>query len=293
MRILPNTFIEFFDLWEIYCFLLSKLLFGYLHQMPKNAFPPLYVARHSIEEFGSKSNIYALVLNVRNEGERLANQLERLRQYRSCVDIVVSDAPSSDGSTHSVRLKKAGVTTLISLLEPGRYSASALAAFAHCRDRGYRGVILMDGNDKDDPEAIPRFVMRLDEDFDFIQGSRYIDGGKAIRMPATRDFLIRIVHAPIFSFLCGWGFTDTTNGFRACSMKLLCSPQVSPFRSVFKGYDIVFYLPWAACRYGFRVTEIPVTRAYPADGTVPSHLNSVSGYWRMLRPLLMLATRRF
>ena len=193
MRILANTFIEFFHSRDVY-----------LYQMPKNAFPPIYVARHSIEEFCLKSNSYALVLNVRNEGERLANQLERLRQYRSCVDIVVSDAPSSDGSTHSVRLKKAGVTTLISLLEPGRYSASALAAFAHCRNRGYRGVILMDGNDKDDPEAIPRFVMRLDEDFDFIQGSRYIDGGKAIRMPATRDFLIRMVHAPIFSFLCGW-----------------------------------------------------------------------------------------
>ena len=135
--------------------------------------------------------------------------------------------------------------------------------------------------------------IQVDEDFDFIQGSRYIDGGKAIGMPATRDFLIIVVHAPIFSFLCGWRFTDTTNGFRACSMMLLSSPQFSLFRSVFKGYDIVFYLPWAACRYGFRVTEIPVTRAYPADGTVPSHLNSVIGYWRMLRPLLMLATRRF
>lgn len=260
---------------------------------PRNSPLAIHVVRHSIEEFGSKTNIFALVLNVRNEGERLANQLERLRQYRSCVDIVVSDAPSSDGSTNSVFLRKAGVTALISLLEPGRYSASALAAFAYCRDRGYRGVILMDGNDKDDPEALPRFVASLRDEFDFIQGSRYLSGGKAIRTPVTRDLLIRLVHVPVFSFLCGWRFTDTTNGFRAVSMKLLCSQKVAPFRSVFKGYDIVFYLPWAACQYGFRITEIPVTRAYPVDGTVPSHLNSLRGYWRMLRPLLMLATRRF
>ncbi len=254
---------------------------------------PTHVVRHSIETFGPKSNDYALVINVRNEGERLANQLKRLSSYRSCVDILVSDAPSSDGSTAAARLREAGVNTLISLLEPGRYSASALAAFAWCRDRSYRGVILMDGNDKDDPEALPRFVAGLRDGFDFIQGSRYLSGGMAIRTPVTRDLLIRLVHVPVFSFLCGRRFTDTTNGFRAVSMKLLSSQKVSPFRSVFKGYDIVFYLPWAACQYGFRITEIPVTRAYPMDGTVPSHLNSLSGYWRMLRPLIMLAARRF
>lgn len=260
---------------------------------PKISFPPTHIVRHSIESFGPKRNEYALVLNVLNEGERLANQLRRLSPYRSCVDIVVSDAPSSDGSTAADRLREAGVTTLISLLEPGRYSASALAAFAYCRTCGYQGVILMDGNDKDDPEALPRFVAGLRDGFDFIQGSRYLAGGKAIRTPLMRDFLIRRVHVPVFSFLCDWRFTDTTNGFRALSMKLLCSQKVLPFRSVFKDYDIVFFLPWAACQYGFRVTEIPVTRAYPADGTVPSHLSSFSGYWRMLRPLIMLATRRF
>ena len=117
---------------------------------PKISFPPTHIVRHSIESFGPKRNEYALVLNVLNEGERLANQLRRLSPYRSCVDIVVSDAPSSDGSTAADRLREAGVTTLISLLEPGRYSASALAAFAYCRTCGYQGVILMDGNDKDD-----------------------------------------------------------------------------------------------------------------------------------------------
>lgn len=37
-------------------------------------------------------------------------------------------------------------------------------------ERGYRGVITIDGNNKDSIEDIPRFIQKLEEGYDFVQG---------------------------------------------------------------------------------------------------------------------------
>lgn len=220
--------------------------------------PIAYLPKHRTDVLRARRNDFAVVLNVLNEGKRLHRQLERMKPFDSVVDIIVSDAPSKDGSTEIERMRELGVTAVVSLTEPGRYSASALAAFGHAVHAGYEGVILMDGNGKDDPEALPRFIEALRAGHGFVQGSRFLTGGRSINTPRSRERLIRFVHAPVISALCFWRFTDTTNGFRAASRALLLDDRVNIFRPDFKGYDVVFYLPWSARRYGFTVAEIPV-----------------------------------
>ena len=41
-----------------------------------------------------------------------------------------------------------------------------------------KGIITIDGNNKDDPEAIPHFIESLNKGIDFVQASRFIKGGK-------------------------------------------------------------------------------------------------------------------
>lgn len=43
-------------------------------------------------------------------------------------------------------------------------------------DQGYEGIVTIDGNDKDDPVAIPQFIEALRQGFDFVQASRFISG---------------------------------------------------------------------------------------------------------------------
>lgn len=66
-----------------------------------------------------------------------------------------------------------------------------------------------------------------------------------------------------------------------------------PFRDVFKCYELVYYLAWAACDRGYDVREVPVTRAYPAHGPTPTKIRSVRRYFDMVKPLVMLALRRY
>jgi hypothetical protein len=46
-----------------------------------------------------KRNRYAVVIPVRNEGDRLRRQLPRMARFMDVCDIVITDAPSTDGST--------------------------------------------------------------------------------------------------------------------------------------------------------------------------------------------------
>lgn len=251
------------------------------------------VPRYRLAVLHEKRCEHVVVLPVLNEGERLSRQLERMGPYRRACDIVIADAPSTDGSTSVARLSAASVHALVSLDQPGGLSASLRGALDYVLAAAYRGVVFMDGNNKDDPEALPRFVGALEAGADYVQGSRYLPGGRGINTPWTRDLLIRYVHAPAFSLLCGRRFTDTTNGFRAFSSRLLLDPRVRPFRDLFTWYELPYYLAWAACRLGFRVEDVPVTRAYPAGGPLVTKISLFRGHWLLAKPVLDILLRRY
>ena len=166
-------------------------------------------------------------------------------------------------------------------------------AFAYALEEGYEGIIVIDGNGKDDPSAIPRFVELLDEGYDHVQGSRYVPGGHAIRTPLLRALGVRFVHAPLISLAARHRYTDTTNGFRGYSRRFLSDARVPPLRDVFMGYELHYYLAIRAARLGFRVTETPVTRAYPPHGAIPSKIRGARGNLGIMATLLRAVTLQY
>ena len=90
--------------------------------------------------------------------------------------------------------------------------------------KGYDGIVTMDGNGKDGVEAIETFVSRLQQGYDYVQGSRYRSGGRAINTPIDRTIAGRLIHAPLLSLAGRRCDTDTTNGFRAYSAGYLRDP---------------------------------------------------------------------
>lgn len=228
---------------------------------------------------------YAVCLFVINEAERLHRQLAKMQAVDHGLDVVLADGGSTDGSTAPDRLAAAGVRALLVKRGPGRLSAQMRMGLAWCLGEGYDGVIVMDGNDKDDPEALPRFAAMLDAGYDHVQGSRYVPGGKAVNTPLSRHLAVTLLHAPLVSLAARRRYTDTTNGFRGYSRRLLEDPRVSPFRDVFTGYELHYYLAIRAARLSLRVAEIPVTRAYPAHGGVPTKIKGLRGNTLILQTL--------
>ncbi len=248
---------------------------------PSSAAPPETVCRevpaHDAVSLAPRRSRYAVCLFVINEAERLHHQLAKMQAAGHGLDVILADGGSTDGSTQPSRLAAAGVRALLVKQGPGRLSAQMRMGLSWCLDEGYDGVIVMDGNDKDDPEALTRFARLLDDGCDHVQGSRYVPGGRAINTPLSRHLAVTFLHAPAVSLAAGRRYTDTTNGFRAYSRRLLTDPRVAPFRDVFSGYELHYYLAIRAARLGFRVTELPVTRAYPAHGGVPTKIKGMRG----------------
>ena len=240
-----------------------------------------------------KSHRYALVLPVLNENGRLQNQLALIHAGKFPVDIVIADGGSTDNATKPNLLFDLGVTSLLTKTGPGKLSAQLRMAFSWCLEQGYLGIITMDGNNKDGPEGIVRILEALEGGFDFVQGSRFIRGGTAIRTPIQRLLAIRLVHAPITSLASRHWFTDTTNGFRGHSKNLLSSPQISIFRDVFNTYELIAYFPIAASKNHFRVKEVPVRREYPSNGAVPTKIVGIAAQLHILKILMRAAQGKY
>ncbi|WP_367925446.1 glycosyltransferase family 2 protein, partial [uncultured Ruthenibacterium sp.] len=192
-------------------------------------------------EFFPRRSDYCLLIPVINEGERIAAELERAQKahVHQIVDIVLCDGGSTDGSCTQKKLQKAGVNSLLIKKGPGRQGAQLRCGIYFALQRGYEGVLTIDGNNKDSIEDVPRFLQKLKEGYDFVQGSRYVKGGKAVRTPWVRHLAVHLIHAPIISLTARHRFTDTTNAYRAYSKKYLIHPEVQPLRDVFVGYELL------------------------------------------------------
>src|SRR5438874_1949832 len=106
---------------------------------------------------------WCVVIPVINEGERIKSLLTRMSslQIASVADIIIVDGGSKDGSLQLDNLQNNGIRGLLIKTGPGKLSAQLRCAYAFALDQGYEGIVTIDGNDKDDPEAIPKFIAAL------------------------------------------------------------------------------------------------------------------------------------
>ena len=233
-----------------------------------------------------RRHLWCVVIPVINEGNRIRQLLERISKINisGIADIIIVDGGSTDGSLDLDFLKSHNISTLLVKTDVGKLSAQLRCAYAYALHRGYEGIVTIDGNDKDDPKPIPEFIDALEKGYDFVQASRFISGGAAENTPKSRDLAIRWIHAPMLSFFSGFHWTDTTQGFRAYSRKMLLDPRVAPFRDIFNTYELLAYLSYRVPKLGFRCIEKPTARKYP-KGEVPTKISGFRGNLSVLKVL--------
>ena len=156
---------------------------------------------------------------------------------------------------------------------------------------GYRAVtgdiiLGVDDDGEHDPKEMFKLIDKLEEGYDFVQGSRFIPGGKAINTPFIRDISVRLIHAPIISLTAHHHFTDTTNAYRGYSARYLQDERVQPLRDVFMTYELLAYLSVRATQIGMKACEIPVTRAYPEKGKTPTKISFFKGNFNLMKILI-------
>jgi dolichol-phosphate mannosyltransferase len=239
-------------------------------------------------EFAPRKTDYCVCIPIINEGERIRRELADMMQHKIAdhADILILDGGSTDGSTEHPFLRSQNVRTLLVKTGKGKLSAQLRMGYAYALRQGYKGIVTIDGNDKDNVDAIPAFIQAMREGWDMVQGSRFVPGGKALNTPLSRMVAIKLIHAPLISFGARFPYTDTTNGYRGYSRRLLLDPRVQPFRDVFETYELLAYMSVRAAQLKFKTKELPVTRVYPPNGKTPTKIKGFKGNAKLIGILL-------
>src|SRR5207248_2828956 len=153
--------------------------------------------------------------------------------------------------------------------------------------RNRRYVALLSGDEHHDPEElIPALATLVSVGADYVQGSRWMPGGRVLGPTRGRGLGTRLYSAA-FSVLALQRITDATNGFRIFTADLLRDPEVNLEQDWLASYELEPYLLYKAIRGGYRVCEVPCTVRYHASES-HSKMRGVRDWWRLFRPALLL-----
>ncbi len=226
-----------------------------------------------------------------NEGVKIENVIKRFLKSPSSsnVDYLVIDDASTDGTPEMIQgYSDEHVKTLRHEKQQG-VGAAIRTAINYAIEHNYEILVIMAGNDKDDPNEIP-FLLDpiLKEGYDFVQGSRYLGqcrvGGD---MPFYRKLATRL-HPMLMSFLVKQKVTDSTNGFRAFKLSILKDERINVSQDWLNEYELEPYLLFKTIVLGHKFKEAPVTKIYPSKKLGYTKMKPVVGWWSILRPLIYL-----
>ncbi|MEW6432426.1 MAG: glycosyltransferase family 2 protein [Myxococcota bacterium] len=224
------------------------------------------------------------ILPCFDEARRLPAVLERFSPGDEVLVVAdgCTDASAAVARAHGARV----------LEQPRRGVGAAIrAGYQQALDEGFDVAVVLAANGKDDPRELPRLVEPIADGLaDLVQGSRYLSrdaerGG----MPAYRRLATR-AHPWLFSAVAGRFVTESTNGFRAVHRRVLEAVDVSD--AWLDGYGLEPTLYLRAVQQGFRTVEVPVTKRYPPRGEPFTKMPPITGWWRMLEPLVRVGLER-
>ena len=180
--------------------------------------------------------------------------------------------------------------TTLKRVEEARREIKVPIHLIHNSERNDFDLIdVMAGNGKDDPREIPRLTTPiLKEGIDYVQGSRFLPGGRRQKNPFLRSIFIRLFPV-VWTSMTGVHCTEVTNGFRAYKCSILNDPRINVWQTWLDNYELEYYLHYKALTLGYKFAERPVSKDYTEirKGKY-SHISPLKDWWQIVGPVFML-----
>lgn len=189
--------------------------------------------------------------------------------------------------------EKSGVPiSLISRENRNGVGSAIRSGLQYALSRKYDVAVIMAGNNKDDPGEIPRLLTPiLDEGYDYIQGSRFLSGGKCPNNPLLRKMFSRL-YPFIWTLTTRVRCTDVTNGFRAIRLSVFSDPRINLNQEWLNHYQLEYYIHFKILTLGYKTKEVPVTKTYPYSRKGGySKISPFRDWWSIVGPLIYLTLR--
>ena len=228
----------------------------------------------------------SIVIPCLNEEDTLdiciGKALQAMGEEGVSGEVIVADNGSNDGSLEIAR--KRGVR-IVTVEEPG-YGCALMGGIDAARGTY---VIIGDADDSYDFLEIPKFLAKLREGFDLVQGCRLPAGGGTVvsgAMPWTH----RHLGNPFFTFLTRWWFKSPIHDVY-CGLRGFTKSHYEALNQSCTGMEFATEMMIKSSQVTCRIAEVPIT-LHP-DGRVfhSPHLKTWRDGWRTLRFFLINSPR--
>lgn len=206
----------------------------------------------------------SLVIPARNEEGCIIQTLQRFTDVLSAhidnFEIVVVDDGSTDATLDRLRAFSARHPEVVPLTNAGRHGFGMAIRYGLTQITGDAVAIVMaDGSDS--PEDLLKYYAKLQEGYDCVFGSRFIQGGSVADYPRHKLLLNRMANAFI-RVLFGLNFNDTTNAFKCYRREVITGiqPLISPH------FNLTVEMPLKALVRGYTYAVVPITWTNRATG---------------------------
>ena len=223
-----------------------------------------------------------LVLPALNEAGKIGATISKVPE--GVVDtVLVIDDFSTDATG-----EEAAALGAVVIRHPQNMGVGAAIRTGICyaRDHGYDVVVVAASDDQDIPAEIPRLLEPIEQGrAEFVQGSRYLRGGRRVHHPLSRT-IMTWVYSAMFTVVAFRRVTDGTNGFRAFLTSTALSFPLD--QEWLNRYELEPYLYFRCLQKGVAV-EVPATKVYPIDRKIGyTKMRPFRDWWRIFRPLLLV-----
>ncbi len=228
----------------------------------------------------------SVVMPCLNEADTLEVCIEKalraLREHQISGEVIVADNGSTDGSQEIARRCGARV---MDVAEKG-YGNALMGGIAAARGTF---VLMGDADDSYDFLEIPKFVEKLREGFDLVQGCRLPWGGGTVA-PGAMPWSHRWIGNPMFSRLSRWWFRAPIHDIY-CGMRGFTKAHYEGLNQRCTGMEFATEMIIKSSLYGCRIAEVPITLHPDGRKAHAPHLKTFRDGWRTLRFFLMYTPR--
>jgi glycosyltransferase involved in cell wall biosynthesis len=221
-----------------------------------------------------------------DEADTVAACIEKallaFRESGLAGEVILADNGSSDGSPAIAERLGARVVHV-----PARGYGNALMGGIAASRGAF--IVMGDADDSYDFREVPRFVAKLRQGFDLVQGCRLPAGGGTV-LPGAMPVLHRWLGNPLFSWLARVWFRAPIHDVN-CGLRGFTREHYRRLDQRCTGMEFAVEMILRSSLRGARIGEIPITLHPDGRRSHARHLRTVRDGWRTLRLLLIYCPR--
>jgi glycosyltransferase involved in cell wall biosynthesis len=249
-----------------------------------------YPAQRDVEPIGALDTATALELSIvmpcLNEVETLGACIQKAQRIILENDISGEIVVADNGSTDGSQTLATAMGVRVVPVESKGYGSALMGGIAAARGKF---ILMGDADDSYDFLEVPKFLEKLRQGYELVQGCRLPVGGGTVAagaMPALHRWLGN----PMLTWLARRWFRtpvhDVYCGMRAFTKDLYCR-----LNQRCTGMEFATEMIIKSSLYRARIAEVPITLHPDGRKAHPPHLKTFRDGWRTLRFFLIYSPR--